>query len=398
MAEDGVIVDVEQVSKKYCRSLKRSMLYGVYDIGRNVVGLSSGSGSLRKDEFWAVNDVSFRLAKGETLGVIGRNGSGKTTLLKMLNGIFWPDKGRITIKGRVGSLIEVGAGFHPSLTGRENIYINSAILGMTRKEVDRKLEDIIEFADIGDFIDVPVKYYSTGMFIRLGFSIAIHSDPDLLLIDEILAVGDVAFRVKCYNRIAELTKQCAVVLVSHDMTAISRISSRCLVLNKGNNMFLGSPEEAVLFYSSIYEEGETTVSGHDIRVIRCETKAPREGRYHVLPAGDVFDLDLEVDSAVEEESIIVMVTFLHSSGEFVAELNSWYQGQDLALKKGPQRFAITVGPLWLNPGIYHLSLVVTSKNKMEHLLFMYKGWSLKMVGERLGNVQCQMGGSIVHKV
>ena len=149
---NDIVIKVENVSKKYSKSLKRSMLYGIQDIGRNMLGLSSRPDVLRKQEFWALNDVSFEVKRGETLGLIGANGSGKTTLLKMLNGIFWPDQGRISIKGRVGALIAVGAGFHPLLTGRENIYVNGAILGMSKKELDKKFDAIVEFADIGDFV------------------------------------------------------------------------------------------------------------------------------------------------------------------------------------------------------------------------------------------------------
>ncbi|MFQ6119424.1 MAG: ABC transporter ATP-binding protein, partial [Methanosarcinales archaeon] len=145
--DDDIAIKVEHVSKKYCKSLKRSMFYGLKDIARNTLGLSSHSERLRKHEFWAVNDVSFEVRRGETLGIIGPNGSGKTTILKMLNGIFWPDKGKITINGSVGALIEVGAGFHPMLTGRENVYINGAILGMSKKETDEKFNDIVNFAD-----------------------------------------------------------------------------------------------------------------------------------------------------------------------------------------------------------------------------------------------------------
>ena len=185
---DNISIKVENISKKYCKSLKRSMLYGVKDIARNTIGLSSHSDKLRKGEFWALDNVSFEAKKGETFGIIGPNGSGKTTLLKLLNGIFWPDKGKISVKGNVGALIEVGAGFHPLLTGRENIYINAAILGMTKEETDKKFDVIVEFADIGDFLDVPVKHYSSGMFVRLGFAVAVHCEPDILLVDEVFAV------------------------------------------------------------------------------------------------------------------------------------------------------------------------------------------------------------------
>ena len=197
------------------------MIYGVKDIGRNMFGLSSHSEKLRKNEFWAVDDVTFEIKKGETLGIIGANGSGKTTLLKMLNGIFWPDKGKIFVNGRVGALIQVGAGFHPMLTGRENVYINAAILGMSKKEVDEKFDDIVEFADIGNFLDTPVKFYSSGMFVRLGFAIAVHCEPNILLVDEVLAVGDEGFQNKCFNKIGELKKkETTTILVSHNMHII----------------------------------------------------------------------------------------------------------------------------------------------------------------------------------
>ena len=151
-----VAISVRNVSKKFCKNLRQSMLYGISDIGHNMFGLSANSHNLRLNEFWAVDDVSFDVKKGETLGIIGLNGSGKTTVLKMLNGIFWPDKGKISIRGKTGALIAVGAGFHPMLTGRENIYIGGAILGLSKKEVDDKIEEIIDFADIGDFIDSPI--------------------------------------------------------------------------------------------------------------------------------------------------------------------------------------------------------------------------------------------------
>jgi len=245
--DEGTAIKVEHVSKKYCKSLNRSMFYGVKDIGRNLFGLSSHSDRLRESEFWAVDNVSFEVKKGETLGIIGPNGSGKTTLLKMLNGIFWPDEGKITMKGEVGALIEIGAGFHPLLTGRENVYINAAILGMNKKDVDEKFGDIIKFADIGDFIDTPVKFYSLGMFVRLGFAVAVHCEPDILLVDEVLAVGDTSFRNKCYKKLNEIKseKNVAIVFVSHDLYAVEKFCDKGIFLNHGKNKSYGEIHKVI---------------------------------------------------------------------------------------------------------------------------------------------------------
>jgi len=240
---DGISIRAENVSKKFCKSFRRGMLHGIADISRNAVGLGSHSYRLRKDEFWAVDDVSFEVKGGETLGIIGFNGSGKSTLLKMINGIFWPDKGKITITGKVGALIEVGAGFHPLLTGMENIYLNAAILGMTRGEVEERFDSIVEFADIGDFIGTPVKNYSSGMFVRLGFSVAVHCNPDILLVDEVLSVGDYAFQRRCLEKIDEIRKRgVAIVLVSHNMQTINKLSDRCLWIHQGKLEGVGDAE------------------------------------------------------------------------------------------------------------------------------------------------------------
>jgi len=241
MMDPDIVILVDQVSKKYCKSLKRSMMYGVHDIARNMLGMSSQSTHLRTDEFWAVNDLSFELRRNETLGLIGPNGSGKTTLLKMLNGIFWPDKGKISIRGKVGALIAVGAGFHPLLTGRENIYLNGAILGFTKQDIDRTFDAIVDFADIGDFLDVPVKFFSSGMFVRLGFSVAVHCEPDILLVDEILAVGDIKFRAKCYKKMDEIKNKCAIILVSHSPEMITRMCDKTLLLIEGNLISCDDP-------------------------------------------------------------------------------------------------------------------------------------------------------------
>jgi lipopolysaccharide transport system ATP-binding protein len=254
-----VIVKAEGVRKKFCRELKRSLWYGLKDIASdlNPIGRNSADGlppgpaverrhELRPGEFWAVNDVSFEVRRGECLGLIGHNGAGKTTLLKLLNGLFKPDSGRIEMRGRVGALIALGAGFNPILTGRENIYVNAAVLGLTRKETDERLEDIINFAEIREFIDAPVQGYSSGMAVRLGFAIAAHCRPDILLLDEVLAVGDMGFQAKCFNALGEFRNRgTAFVLVSHNMHQITRFCSRALYLDHGQPAFLGCTEEAV---------------------------------------------------------------------------------------------------------------------------------------------------------
>ena len=233
MSNSEVLIKVENVSKKFCRSLKRSLWYGVKDLTSELLR-RNGYRELRQEEFWALEDVSFELRSGQTLGIIGINGAGKTTMLRILNGLIKPDRGKITLRGRVGALIALGAGFNPILTGRENIYINAAVLGFSKRQVDGLLNDIIEYADIGDFIDTPVQNYSSGMRVRLGFAVAAYLSPDVFLIDEVLAVGDYAFREKSFARVIRLCKSGAgVVFVSHNMAAILTICDRVLWLDHG---------------------------------------------------------------------------------------------------------------------------------------------------------------------
>lgn len=248
------VIRVDGVSKKYCQTLIHTMSYGVKDLACSFIGISQHSEQLRPGEFWAVNDVSFEVKPGETVGIVGSNGSGKSTILKMLNGIFMPDKGRIEIIGRVGALIEVGAGFHPMLTGRENIYVNGAILGMSKKQVDKKLDEIIYFSGIEAFIDSPVKHYSSGMYVRLGFAVAVFSDLDIMLIDEVLAVGDIAFQHRCYEKILEFKNNGkAIVIVTHDMDAVVRHCNHSILVNQGTLVEKGSPQSVVNCYRDLLD-------------------------------------------------------------------------------------------------------------------------------------------------
>jgi lipopolysaccharide transport system ATP-binding protein len=206
----------------------------------------------RREEFWAVSDVSFEVAHGETLGIIGHNGAGKSTILKLLSNVTAPTSGEITITGRLSALIEVGSGFHQELTGRENIYLSGSILGMRRREIAAKLERIIEFAGVRDFIDMPVKHYSSGMYLRLGFSIAAHLEPDILLLDEVLAVGDAAFQVKCLDRINDLHDQGrTIVFISHDLGAVERLCGRVILMDHGQMVAAGPAKDIIARYQAV---------------------------------------------------------------------------------------------------------------------------------------------------
>jgi ABC-type polysaccharide/polyol phosphate transport system ATPase subunit len=253
-----ILVKTEGVSKKFCRSLKRSLWYGVQDVAGELFGHQGDFNKLRQNEFWALDDVSFELRRGECLGLIGRNGAGKTTLLRMLNGLIKPDKGRIEMRGRVGALIALGAGFNPILSGRENIYVNASVLGLSKKETDNRLEEIIDFAEVEEFIDSPVQAYSSGMQVRLGFAVASALEPTILLVDEVLAVGDFQFRNKCFNRINKLKKNgVAAILVSHNIHNIMQFSDFCLWLDKGISKKMGSTNEVCSEYVSSYLDYET---------------------------------------------------------------------------------------------------------------------------------------------
>src|SRR5579864_1499157 len=218
----------------------------------------------RSAEMWALQDISFEVKEGEALGIVGHNGAGKTTMLKLLSSITAPTRGQITIRGRLAALVEVSSGFHPELTGKENIYLHGAMLGMRRAEITRKLSSIVEFSGVGDYIDVPVKRYSSGMYVRLGFSIAAHLDPDILLLDEVLAVGDLAFQTKCLDRIAELRKGGrTIVFVSHDLAAVHRLCGRAILLVRGQVQMDGTPRAVIDQYQHMAFAGQGTSLDED---------------------------------------------------------------------------------------------------------------------------------------
>lgn len=248
----AAIVQVRDVTKTYCRNLRKSLWYGVQDIFRELTFRGSYSGQLRDEEFEAVKSASFDMHPGECVALLGPNGAGKSTMLKMLNGILRPNRGSIRIHGRVSALIELGTGFNPILSGRENVFINAAVLGFSREETAERFDEILEFSEIGEFIDAPVQSYSSGMKVRLGFAVASHLAPDLMLIDEVLAVGDLAFRLKCYDHLQKRVESgVSVILVSHIVAMMPRFCTRAIVFDKGRIAFDGNIMEGIAEYQRI---------------------------------------------------------------------------------------------------------------------------------------------------
>ena len=367
------LIKVDNVSKKFCRSLRRSLWYGLQDLGGELAGRNAGRTTLRQDEFWAVKDAAFELGRGECLGLIGHNGAGKTTLLRMLNGLIRPDRGRIEIRGQVGALIALGAGFSPVLTGRENIYVNAAVMGLGRRQVDARIDEIIEFAEIGEFIDMPVQNYSSGMNVRLGFSVAaILIEPDVLFLDEVLAVGDIGFTVKCLNRLRQLARHSAVILVSHNMQHISSFCTRVMVLEKGA-ITLDTPDTSLAidrYYDLVRHEHQVSGTGA-AQVLGLRIKL--EGG---TPAGQdapiargafaVAELDLALDETCGAAEVLL---YIHD--EAMAPLMC-FPVQDtgsrmLQLGSGRHRLVIPLGPMELNSGKY--SFVVGVRDPETHTVF-----------------------------
>lgn len=234
---DREMVRIEHVSKRFSLRHDRSLKELVF---------SALQRKKLADTFMALDDVDLTVHAGETVGLIGFNGSGKSTLLKTISGVLFPDSGRVLLRGRVAGLIEVGAGFHPDLSGRENVFLNGAILGMSRAQLEERFDDIVAFSEIEEFIDTEVKYYSSGMFLRLAFAVAVHTDPDIFLVDEILSVGDEPFQRKCLERIRELQKAGrTMVVVSHELEMLEKLCTRIVVLRKGRTVFDGDPTEAI---------------------------------------------------------------------------------------------------------------------------------------------------------
>ena len=374
---EDVLVDVRHVSKKFCRDLKRSLWYGIKDVlnelnpWQKATGSTSASASpneqdLRPGEFWAVHDVSFQLRRGECLGLIGHNGAGKTTLLKILNGLIKPDSGTITMRGRVGALIALGAGFNPILTGRENIYINAAILGLTKMEINAQIDSIIDFAEIREFIDSPVQSYSSGMQVRLGFAIATAMKPDVLILDEVLAVGDAAFRAKCFKRIGSIARDCAIIFVSHDQSQMARICTHAMLMSSGRCLYHGTTAEAIDQYNAAQAAKSGlayTLQTHEaIQSFALLDCTPPK----TVQAGSPLTLKLKLKSEKRLPVGIAFINFVDLAATTVGQAD--FSALLEAIPEGETELSLTIQRVDLAQGIYSLNLAIFASNRQETLV------------------------------
>lgn len=364
------IVEVRKISKKFDITHQKGGYVMLRDVIKNVITAPFSflkhkakqiSGFEKKEEFWALKNINFEVHKGETVGIIGPNGAGKSTLLKILSQITPPTEGEIILRGRVGSLLEVGTGFHPELTGRENIFLNGAILGMKKKEIAKKFDRIVEFAGIAKFLDTPVKYYSSGMYVRLAFSVAAHMEPDILIIDEVLAVGDAEFQKKCLGKMEEVTKKegRTIFFVSHNLEAIKRLCARSLLLHEGKIIKSGSSSEVVEYYlnqggglnSTIEYPLRQNLPAQITKISILDKNSKPTAK---LPINEGFKISVDyiVSKKIEKATLRLMFS---SEGQVL--LNSTVSDKAATLENyepGKYTTVVSVPPSLLNVGHYYL--------------------------------------------
>jgi lipopolysaccharide transport system ATP-binding protein len=382
---DDVIIRVENLSKKYIigHEAERERYVALRDVvmrtGRNAWRKTSdlfrGRDIVAGDEveeFWALKDVSFEVKRGEVLGIIGRNGAGKSTLLKVLSRITEPSEGRVTIKGRVASLLEVGTGFHPELSGRENIYLNGAILGMTRAEIRRKFDEIVAFAEVEKFLDTPVKRYSSGMYVRLAFAVAAHLEPEILVVDEVLAVGDVEFQKKCLGKMEEVAKGQGrtILFVSHNMAAIQSLCRTVIVLRDGHLFFKGTTGEGIDRHLEALSTAASVPllfrkdrqGSAALRFVEVRFKSGQAENSAVLMSGSlaVMEIYFENNTKQDLQSAIVEVQVENYLGQRIAFFASdMVNNTFTAIPCRAQCIQLRIPNLPIMPGRYSFTLCLT---------------------------------------
>ncbi len=380
------IISVENLSKRYLIGRQASQGDGLRHVLERAIRAPfawAGSGQASKnektEEFWAVRDVSLEIKQGEMMGVIGRNGAGKSTLLKLMSRITEPTKGKITLRGRVASLLEVGTGFHPELTGRENIFLNGAILGMSRVEIKRKFDEITAFAEIDKFLDTPVKRYSSGMYVRLAFAVAAHLEPEILIVDEVLAVGDAEFQKKCLGKMEDVSSKegRTVILVSHQMTAIQNLCTRCILMDHGKLMMEGETKDIVNAYMSrgaeLANNGLTDRKDRagkgEVRVtsIGLRDESGKEILEAIAGNNVVLSLGYSVEPGVVLNDCIFCVEICKDLKKYFALSSALVDRKKLQIS-GDGRIDFLV-PEWpLSGGTYHVNIYIESNRVMQDFL------------------------------
>lgn len=375
----GLAIRLEDVGKQYVigggierhNTLRDRLAGSASRISRRIrsLGRSDRERANQANRFWALYDISFELARGEVLGIVGDNGAGKSTLLKLLSRITEPTTGEIAIRGRVGSLLEVGTGFHTELTGRENIYLNGAILGMTRADIERKFDEIVSFAEVERFIDTPVKHYSSGMYLRLGFAVAAYLEPEILLVDEVLAVGDAQFQRKCLGKMGDVASEGrTVILVSHNMTAIKNLCSRAVCLREGRLVEDGPPDAVVSNYLShaVRERREdswpdpATAPGNDkIRLCAARISPVAPAPVDTLTTRTPLALEFDYWDLDEDARLSLSVHLVNEQGVMVFNTGSiqepgWH---DRPVSKGLFRSSCFIPGDLLNDGLYRAEIM-----------------------------------------
>ena len=372
-----VVIHVEQLSKQYEIGVAGSRHDTLRDhFAASVKSLFHRNGrpasaEQRPHTFWALRDLSFDVREGEVVGIIGNNGAGKSTLLKILSRITKPTEGQADIHGRVGSLLEVGTGFHPELTGRENVYLNGAILGMKKTEIERKFDDIVAFADIEKFMETPVKRYSSGMYVRLAFAVAAHLEPEVLIIDEVLAVGDTAFQKKCLGKMGEAAGRGRTVLfVSHNMAAVQHLCNRVILLEAGRIAFSGTPSDAINFYLNALVDSSPTSHILDLTeaagrpptytqtLTRLELYTDGSPLNGALKIGDPLrvHVSFRLDSPTLNYSVTLMLE--NTLGQRILDVSSLYHPMDLQPEPGLHTLICDIPSLTLLDGEYKLNVFV----------------------------------------
>jgi len=365
------LISARGLAKKYCKDLRRSLYYGVQDVVAEVFCRGGGTEHLRAGEFWALEDASFDLHAGDSLGIVGRNGAGKSTLLRIAAGIIKPDRGHLAIRGRVGALIGLGAGFNPVLTGRENIYASAMVYGHSRRRIDHLVDEIVDFSGLHDFIDMPVQNYSNGMYTRLGFAVAVQMEPDVMLVDEVLAVGDSAFQRKCFDRIYKMQAAgTSFVVVSHNPYQIERLCQKATVLHRGRLSPLLDGKDAVALYHEVTQAGLAPGSTtelmaregtHEIYFERVSIEGPAiapEGTVtsmdslsivaDVVAKGSVKDARFRFEICAADNSVVGMMTTIGLTEEMEF--------------RDRHRVTFTLTPCQLTSGWYYLNAFVAGRN------------------------------------